>query len=66
MCDRSSRPTAGMRRACSLKGWKDEGKWIKAATAVELTPQQRTRVLAFREEALAKLRGCATHPLCSC
>mmetsp|Transcript_21092 Transcript_21092/g.63458 ORF Transcript_21092/g.63458 Transcript_21092/m.63458 type:complete len:540 (-) Transcript_21092:1209-2828(-) len=42
---------------CSLKGWKDERKWIKAAENINFTKEQRTRVLAFREEALAKLKN---------
>lgn len=47
-------------RVCSLKGWKDERKWIKAAENINFTKEQRTRVLAFREEALAKLKKCTS------
>lgn len=42
---------------CSLKGWKDEGKWLRAAKAVDLTTKQRNKVLVFREQALECLHG---------
>ena len=45
-----------------MKGWKDEGKWRKAARELNFSAEQRKRVLVAREEALATLNQCAlTH-----
>ena len=45
-----------LRRVCSLKGWKDEGKWIKAAQDLNLTADQQKRALALRTATLTTLQ----------
>ena len=45
-----------LRRVCSLKGWKDETKWIKAAQDLNLTAEQQTRALSLRTTTLKTLQ----------
>jgi hypothetical protein len=52
-------------RVCSMRGWKEEGKWLKAARELDFTPEQRKRVLGARDEALGILHECAP-PACCC
>lgn len=40
---------------CSMKGWKDEKKWLQAARALEFNPEQQRKVLLFREQSLQHL-----------
>jgi hypothetical protein len=47
------------RRVCSMKGWKDEQKWLQAARALEFNPEQQRKVLLFREQSLQHLQECA-------
>jgi hypothetical protein len=42
-----------------MRGWKEEGKWLKAARELDFTPEQRKRVLSARDEALGILHECA-------
>lgn len=42
---------------CSLRGWKDEGKWLRAAKAIDFNAEQRNKVLIFRQQALECLQG---------
>ena len=43
---------------CSLKGWKDEGKWVKAAQDLTLTAEQQKRALGLRSSTLKTLQRC--------
>jgi hypothetical protein len=47
--------TADYDMVCSMRGWKEEGKWLKAARELDFTPEQRKRVLGARDEALGIL-----------
>lgn len=46
-----------------MSGWKEEGKWLKAARELDFTPEQRKRVLAARDEALGILHECGLRDL---
>ena len=43
-----------------MRGWKEEGKWLKAARELDFTPEQRKRVLGARDEALGILHECVS------
>ena len=43
-----------------MGGWKEEGKWLKAARELDFTSEQRKRVLAARDEALGILHECVS------
>lgn len=45
-----------MYRCSTLRGWKDERKWLRAAKMLNFTAQQRTRILSARSEMLEKLQ----------
>ncbi len=47
-------------RVCSMAGWKDEAKWLKAARELNFSPEQRKRVLSARDDALGTLHQCVS------